>query len=136
MSLHHDRSENLKTPQDMELQADPRYRRFFELFNTGKYFEAHDVLEGLWLPLRHTSQGDFFKGLIQVAGAFVHVRKDRPGPAMSLLRLARGNLEPYAPSNHGVAIPLVVALIKAWESELTSNPGSSRLVSPRLEIPQ
>ena len=31
---------------------DVRYAGYFELFNRGKFYEAHDVLEDLWLPLR------------------------------------------------------------------------------------
>ena len=69
------------------------YLAYFDCFNHQLFYEAHDVLEALWLPVRRESDGAFYKGLIQLAGAFVHVQKNRPGPAMALLRLARANLE-------------------------------------------
>ena len=53
------------------LALDPRYQGFFTCFNEQKYYEAHDVLEQLWLNT-NTSDDNFFKGLIQAAGAFVH----------------------------------------------------------------
>ena len=88
---------------------DPFYLAYFECFNKGLYYEAHDVLEQLWLREREKvgENGNFFKGLIQLAGAFVHLRKqyERPWhakdgrrmlPAARLFRLALGNLEPFA----------------------------------------
>src|SRR5439155_24463423 len=76
-------------------ELDAHYLCYFECFNRGLYDEAHDVLEGLWLPNRNGSNGPFFKGLIQFAGAFVHLQKGRLQPAAALLRLAQGNLQNY-----------------------------------------
>jgi hypothetical protein len=86
---------------------DPCYLAWFERFNACEYYEAHEVLEVLWL---RTSGGDrdFFKGLIQVAGAFVHLRKqsERPlhatdstrlRPAARLFLRGREHLSPYGP---------------------------------------
>ncbi len=99
---------------------DPRYIGFFKCFNQQLYYEAHDVLEDLWL--REKYGGDrsspsvcpphtnyhFFKGLIQVAGAFVHLQKQRlrpdhpkdgrrTRPAARLFQLAADNLAGYPP---------------------------------------
>ena len=57
--------------------VDPRYAGYFALFNQQKFYEAHDILEDLWLPDRHGVNGSFYKGLIQLAGAFVHLQKQR-----------------------------------------------------------
>jgi predicted metal-dependent hydrolase len=76
---------------------DARYAGYFALFNQQKFYEAHDMLEDLWLPDRHGPNGNFYKGLIQLAGAFVHLQKGRFGPAAALFRLSRTNLEPYPP---------------------------------------
>jgi hypothetical protein len=88
-------------------ELDPRYLGFFACFNQQLYFEAHDLLEDLWLA---TPGGNhcFFKGLIQLAGAFVHLQKQRlrpdhpkdgrrTRPAARLLNLAANNLRPYRP---------------------------------------
>jgi predicted metal-dependent hydrolase len=76
-------------------KLDPHYTGYFELFNRQKFYEAHDVLEHIWLPDRHGPNGAFYKGLIQLAGAFVHLQKNRPQPAASLFKLALANLEKY-----------------------------------------
>src|SRR5215468_9066671 len=80
-------------------KLDPHYAGYFELFNRQKFYEAHDVLEQLWLKDRHGADGNFYKGLIQLAGAFVHLQKNRLRPAAALFKLAAGNLEKY-PDRH------------------------------------
>ena len=57
--------------------VDARFAGYFILFNEQKFYEAHDVLEDLWLPDRHGPNGHFYKGLIQLAGAFVHLQIGR-----------------------------------------------------------
>ena len=47
---------------------------WLECFNSGEFYEAHDVLEDLWLEERETLNANFYKGLIQLAGAFVHLK--------------------------------------------------------------
>ncbi|MEO6183762.1 MAG: DUF309 domain-containing protein, partial [Verrucomicrobiota bacterium] len=56
------------------LKLSPHYLGYFELFNAQLFYESHDVLEELWLPIRKEAGGDFYKGLIQLAGAFVHLQ--------------------------------------------------------------
>ncbi len=86
---------------------DPCYTGYFICFNEQKYYEAHDVLEHLWLKAKG-SGGQFFKGLIQLAGAYVHLQKQhqrpehatdgrRLRPACRLFKLAHSNLEPFLP---------------------------------------
>ena len=102
-------------------EYDPHFLGFFESFNRQEYYKAHDILENLWLQDRPGPKGDFYKGLIQLAGAFVHVQKGRRGPALALLRLARANLAKYGPILDGLAIPEVLAVIKSWEAVLCGN---------------
>jgi len=52
---------------------DPCYEGYFICFNEQNYYQAHDVLEHLWLKDRGPAHR-FFKGLIQLAGAFVHLQ--------------------------------------------------------------
>ncbi len=88
----------------------PCYRGFFRCWNEQRYYEAHDVLEHLWLET-NSEDADYFKGLIQAAGAFVHLQKQfehpshrvhgrRLGPAVRLFRLAQKNLAQFAPRRH------------------------------------
>jgi predicted metal-dependent hydrolase len=110
---------------------DARYRGFFVCFNAQRYYEAHDVLEDLWLE---ETGGDhaFFKGLIQLAGAFVHLQKQRARPlhpkdgrrlhpAARLFRLAARNLAGYRPRHRGLDVEVVLALIHAAEARLSAS---------------
>jgi len=97
---------------------DPYYQGYFDCFNRGEYYEAHDALEQLWLKDRHGPNGPFYKGLIQLAGAFVHLQKDRLRPSAALLKLARANLERYAGTQELLATAPVLALIDHWLAKL------------------
>ena len=98
-------------PDQAEVEKHPYYRAFFHCWNEQRYYEAHDVLEQLWLNTK-SPDAEFFKGLIQAAGAFVHLQKRfeyplhakhsrRLSPAVRLFRLAEKNLAGFAPWHHG-----------------------------------
>jgi predicted metal-dependent hydrolase len=106
---------------------DPFYHGYFDCFNRGQFYEAHDILEQLWLKDRHGANGAFYKGLIQLAGAFVHLQKDRLRPSAALFKLAGANLGQYAGTHEGLAMPAVLALVEHWlanleQAEFQSNP--------------
>ncbi len=75
------------------------YCAFFDHFNQQEFFEAHTVLEGHWHQKRGHPDADFFKGLIQLAGAFVHVQRERRILAMALFKLAGATPGKY-PDRH------------------------------------
>lgn len=63
-------------------------------FNTGRYYECHETLEEIW----QEEQGevrDLYKGLIQVAAAFVHISRGGYKGANRLLGTAVMYLAPY-----------------------------------------
>jgi len=95
-------------------ELDPHYLAYFECFNRQLFFEAHEVLEELWLPQRVRPNGAFYKGLIQLAGAFVHLQKRRLGPAAALFRLARSNLANYPARYEALDVLKVQELIENW----------------------
>jgi predicted metal-dependent hydrolase len=106
---------------------DPYYQGYFACFNRGQYYEAHDVLEQLWLKDRHGANGAFYKGLIQLAGAFVHLQKERLRPSAALFKLAGANLGQYAGSHEHLSVPEVLALMEHWlalleRGDFQSNP--------------
>lgn len=99
-------------------ELSPYYLGYFELFNAQLFYESHDVLEELWLPIRKESGGDFYKGLIQLAGAFVHLQKNRLRPSAALFKLARSNLEKYPATHEQLDVVNVLRLIENWLSKL------------------
>lgn len=108
---------------------DPRYLGYFDCFNRQMYYEAHDVLEDLWLKTNGPLHL-FYKGLIQLAGAFVHLKKSKLNPASRLFLLAVKNLEPHQPLTERLDVAEVVTHIRSWnktlvDSNYTRNPYNS-----------
>ena len=117
---------------------DPYYLGYFDCFNRGQFFEAHDVLEALWLKDRRGPQGAFYQGLIQLAGAFVHLQRDHLRPAAALFKLALANLEKYPPRHEQLNLAAVRSLAREWLGRLEStqfekNPLADR-PAPRLAL--
>ena len=99
-------------------QFDAHYLAYFECFNQQLFYEAHEVLEKIWLPDRNGPNGAFYKGLIQLAGAFVHLQKNRPQPAASLLKLAEENLKKYPGEYEGLDIEELLNWIEGWAGQI------------------
>lgn len=110
---------------------DPHYLGYFQCFNEQKYYEAHDVLEHLWLQKKDANH-HFFKGLIQVAGAFVHLQKQnqhpthakhgrRLRPASRLFQLAMHNLESYRPHYMQLDVEALHALCAKCAEEIIAS---------------
>ena len=97
---------------------DPRYLGYFDSFNHQRFHEAHDVLEDLWLLGRRGPNGDFFKGLIQLAGAFVLLQKGRLRAADTVFQLAESKLRKYPAHHESADLTAVVALIASWRLAL------------------
>jgi predicted metal-dependent hydrolase len=115
------------------------YTGFFHCFNAQLYYEAHDVLEEVWLPIRGTAQAKFYQGLIQTAGGFVHLQKNRLGPAARLFALALVNFEPFPTCHEGIILDDVRTLCRQYResilgSEEKINPWSKER-APLLEMP-
>jgi hypothetical protein len=133
-------------PTDVE--TNPYYVGFFRCWNEQRYYEAHDVLEQLWLNAK-SPDGNFFKGLIQAAGAFVHLQKRfehpthakhsrRLPPAVRLFRLAQRNLANFAPCRYGLDVAALCELLSRYADEIvasdyTINPWSPE-TAPKLQL--
>jgi predicted metal-dependent hydrolase len=102
--------------QGQELAA--HYLGYFDCFNRQLFYEAHDVLEDLWLADKYGPNGNFYKGLIQLAGAFVHLQKNRLRPSAALFKLARTNLEKYPSPHEKLNLAAVQQLMAGWEFQL------------------
>lgn len=104
-------------------ELDAHYLGYFECFNQGLFYESHDVLEELWLADRQGPDGDFYKGLIQFSGAFVHLQKHtelrpRLRPSAALFKLARTNLSKYPACHHQLNLERLLGLIEDWLGHL------------------
>jgi predicted metal-dependent hydrolase len=127
----------------------PCYEEYFRLFNEQRYYEAHDVLEHIWLGSRGELHS-FYKALIQLAGAFVHlelqhrhpahrVHGRRLEPARRLLVRSADLLEPLPACYEGVSPGEIRELALQFAGLLASG-GSARnpwtpAHAPRLALP-
>lgn len=105
-------AERIAAFQGQDLDA--HYLGYFDCFNRQLFYEAHDVLEELWLADRHGPTGDYFKGLIQLAGAFVHLQKNRLRPAAALFKLARTNFGKYPAVYERLDVAATVRMMDTW----------------------
>jgi len=135
-------------PDQTDIVKHPFYRAFFHCWNEQRYYEAHDVLEQLWLKTK-SSDADYFKGLIQAAGAFVHLQKrfehpshakhsKRLPPAVRLFRLAERNLSRFGPRHHGLDVATFCQLLHEYAdrivaSDYKTNPWSPE-TAPKLKL--
>lgn len=114
-----------------EIARQPFYRAYFRCWNDQRYYEAHDVLEHLWLN-SETDDDNFFKGLIQAAGAFVHLQKNfehpthakhsrRLRPAVRLFELAEKNLAPFGPRHHSLDVAALLDLLCATREKIIAS---------------
>jgi Domain of unknown function (DUF309) len=136
------------SPASGEVVNHPFYRAYFQCWNEQRYYEAHDVLEQVWLK-KDSEDDDFFKGLIQAAGAFVHLQKNfehpehpkhgrRLRPAVRLFELAEKNLQKFAPQHHGLDVLGLMVILKdhrerVLRSDFKSNPWSPNK-APKLAL--
>ena len=127
---------------------DPHYTGYFTCFNAGQYYEAHDVLEHLWLQCCD-SNALFYKGLIQIAGAYVHLQKQylhphhpkhatRLRPAVRLFQLGAKNLAPFAPRHLQLDVAALLVRCERLTDEIAAtdyarNPWNPDR-APRIEL--
>ena len=111
-----------------DMQA--HYLGYFECFNQGLYFEAHDVLEELWLADRKGPNYSFYKGMIQLAGAFVHLQKNRLKPSAALFKLAQANLQKYPAVHERLDLVKLQETIQKWVQQLESTNFSVNPLTP------
>jgi predicted metal-dependent hydrolase len=125
------------------------YAAFFQLWNAQKYYEAHDVLEQLWLVEKNAELARFYQALIQAAGAFVHLQKNfeqpshakhgrRLQPATRLFALALRNLEGLPDEYHALDLLQFRKLLLRYRDaiitvDFKNNPWSPE-TAPRLAL--
>ena len=83
-------------PQDVITEAR-------NLFNAERYWEVHEVLEGLWKKTRGQEK-QLLQGLILAAAALVHVQKDQGRVAWAMLEEAARRLQDQPPAYYGLDV--------------------------------
>ena len=103
-----------------------------ELFNSGRYWDAHEAWERAWTPDRKGPDSGFYKGLIQVAAGCLHYTRHNRRGAVNKWRSGADYLRPYLPAHGGVELePLVLAVDRYLQA---MNGGAwPELTMPRID---
>jgi len=82
-----------------------------DLFNSGRYWDAHEAWERAWMPDRKGPDAGFYKGLIQVAAGCLHFSRHNRRGAVNKWRSGADYLRPYLPAHKGVQLAPLVATV-------------------------
>ncbi|HET7227091.1 MAG TPA: DUF309 domain-containing protein [Chthoniobacterales bacterium] len=107
------------------------YTAFFQLWNAQKYYDAHDVIEQLWLVEKNAELARFYQALIQAAGAFVHLQRNfqhpshakhgrRLPPAARLFELALENLQDLPNEFRALDLVRFRELLRRYRDEIVT----------------
>jgi predicted metal-dependent hydrolase len=111
-------------------ELDPPQRRRLlergvELFNAGRFFEAHEAWEEVWRSTTPEPK-DLLQGLIQVAVAMVHhLERGRPEVARRVLAKGRRRVERWRPAALGIDLEALLAAVGGWDRWLETREGAS-----------
>jgi hypothetical protein len=110
------------------------FRRGIEQFNTGRFFDAHETWEEVWLRSPEPEK-TFLQGIIQIAAAFHHYSRGNLRGARSLFHAGLGRLARFPDIHRGIALGSLRAAVQAWAAELDGgrNPPPENPV-PRIEL--
>lgn len=102
-----------RTPHDDEAMTEG-LTHGIELFNSGRYWDAHEAWEREWMPDRKGPDAGFYKGLIQIAAGCLHYgRRNRRG-TVNKWRTGADYLRPYLPEHRGVQLAALVTAVDGY----------------------
>jgi predicted metal-dependent hydrolase len=90
------------------------YRRGILLFNSGAFFDAHEVWEDVWREADGLKK-KFLQGLIQVAVAFHHYSNGNVAGARSLLERGCKNLAECPEELAGISVTALLVDLATWQ---------------------
>ena len=104
----------------MEAEIAPRFLEGIAKFNSGDFYECHDILEDVWFDINPDSNDrNFYQGLIHIAVGFYHVtEKSNPTGALLQLNKAIKKLTPFKPSYEKVELNKLLAKIEKCIKEI------------------
>ncbi len=113
------------------MSVSPLLTEGVELFNSGRYWDAHEVWERAWTPDRKGPDSGFYKGLIQVAAGCLHYSRHNRRGAVNKWRSGADYLRPFLPSHGGLALQDLVESVDAYLGAMQGD-GWPRLTMPQI----
>lgn len=121
--------------------TDPRYQQLpdlaaagIQLFNQGKYFEAHEALEAAWRaepgPVR-----ELYRGILQVAVACHHLERGNLVGARKMMARSKRWLSPFSGTWQGVDVSQFKADSENLSAALQALPSPGLPGAPGIRLP-
>ena len=96
----------------MKKELSTEFQKGIKLFNSGNFYECHDVLEDVWFDVSGRDK-DFYQGLIHLAVGFYHITgKNNPKGALLQLNKAVIKLIPYKPIHEGINLGRILPKVE------------------------
>jgi predicted metal-dependent hydrolase len=117
----------------------PRLLEGIEHFNAGRFWEAHESWEQLWMRATGEER-EFLQGLIQLAAAYHHSKRGTLSGAVRLFDTALARMEPFPPGHDEIDRSEAVraaAVHRDWAEALVKGKETGRLNTeewPRLKV--
>jgi uncharacterized protein len=116
-------------------EEEEHFNQGIALFNTGKFWEAHEAWEFIWQ--QHPEDGRFFiQGLIQLAAAYHQLRRRIFRGAAIHLRQAEERLKLFPASFLGINIATLLEVIRESLDEIDTAPSLGAVDFSRIRIPR
>ena len=112
-------------------ETEEKFRKGLDQFNHGRFFDAHETWEEIWLPSPEPEK-TFLQGIIQVAAAFHHYTRGNRAGAHSLLRAGLKKLDPFPETHRGLQLEELRAAARRWIAALASGNDPGREQLPRI----
>ncbi len=112
-------------------EAEEKFRRGIAQFNHGKFFEAHETWEEIWLTTAEPEK-TFLQGLIQVAAAFHHYSRKNHRGTRSLLQAGLKKLEKFSATHRSCEIETLRASLRLWVEALSSGRDPASIGFPQI----
>ncbi len=94
-------------------EAEEKFRKGLAEFNSGRFFDAHETWEEIWLATPEPEKA-FLQGIIQVAAAFHHYTRSNPAGAKSLLEAGLAKLQRFPATHRGLALEELRSSARRW----------------------
>jgi len=113
------------------MNDDEKFERGVADFNAGRFFEAHELWEELWLAAPEPEK-TFLQGMIQVAAAFHHHGRGNARGAKSLLAAGMAKLAACPGDFGGLAIDELRKEVGEWAEIARRNKESRPWDIPKI----
>jgi predicted metal-dependent hydrolase len=120
-------------PFDLTTAEEAHLAHGIALFNSGKFWEAHEAWEKIWM--NHPEDGRFFiQGLIQLAAAYHQLGREVYRGAVIHLKQAQERLKLFPSDFLGIDVSPMLAVIDDSLAAIESRPSFADVDWERLQI--